>query len=212
MPRLHAHPDRPPLAAILTAAVFAAMSLVAGCSTTGASTTTVSETPQPPEDVDELLHGPPEPVFDDQEFDRRRDRELIDDLRSRDIEARASARGVVVTLPDVLFEFGSDQMKGEALRRIIDIAEVVNFRARGRRIAVEGHTDSIGAALYNQGLSERRARAVADALIEANIARSLVSTRGYGSMFPIEPNTNDDGSDNPAGRARNRRVEIVILD
>ncbi|TFH19046.1 MAG: OmpA family protein, partial [Myxococcales bacterium] len=178
----------------------------------GTSTTKGSEAPLQSEEVGESLDGPPEPAFDDQEFDRRRDSELIDDLRSRDIEARASARGVVVTLPDVLFEFGSDQMKGEALRRISDMAEVINFRARGRRIAVEGHTDSIGAALYNQGLSERRARAVADALVEANISRSLVSTRGYGSMFPLEPNTNDDGSDNPAGRARNRRVEIVILD
>jgi len=212
MPLLDAHPPRTSLTAMLSGALLAIATLVAGCAATGASSATVPEATPPSENADESLHGPPEPVFDDQEFDRRRDRELIEDLRSRDIEARASARGVVVTLPDVLFEFGSDQMKGEALRRITDMAEVINFRARGRRIAVEGHTDSIGAALYNQGLSERRARAVADALVEANIARSLVSTRGYGSMFPIEPNTNEDGSDNPTGRARNRRVEIVILD
>ena len=153
-----------------------------------------------------------EPGYDEVSFEQRRDALIIRELQDRDVDARASARGVVVTLPDVLFEFGSDQLKGPALRRIADVAEVANDRARGRRIAVEGHTDSIGAALYNQGLSERRARSVADALIEEGVAASLVSTQGYGSMFPIEPNTNDDGSDNPSGRARNRRVEIVILD
>ena len=191
--------------------MVALMFLLAGCTQTTRTDAPAVE-PEVADTADTGLHGPPEPVFDDHEFEDARHREIVDDLRSRDLEARATARGVVVTLPDVLFEFGSDQMKGEALRRVTDVADVVNFRARGRRIAVEGHTDSIGAALYNQGLSERRARAVADALIEAGVARGLVSTRGYGSMFPLEPNTNEDGSDNPAGRARNRRVEIVILD
>ncbi len=179
----------------------------AGCSSSQRSTGS-----QDPPAVAQGNASAPEPGYDEVSFEQRRDALIIRELHDRDVEARASARGVVVTLPDVLFEFGSDQLKGPALRRIADVAEVANDRARGRRVAVEGHTDSIGAALYNQGLSERRARSVADALIEEGVSASLVSTQGYGSMFPIEPNTNDDGSDNPSGRARNRRVEIVILD
>lgn len=202
---------RKPLATLLAGALsLASMVLGGACSTSPPAPSTDVETAIDPAQAEAV--GDSGPAYEDLELERRRDRVLIDELAARDIDARPSARGVVVTLPDVLFEFGSEQLKGEALRRIADVAAAVNQRARGRRVAVEGHTDSIGAALYNQGLSERRARSVADALVEEGVSRSLVSTRGYGSMFPIEPNTNEDGSDSPAGRARNRRVEIVILD
>jgi len=166
----------------------------------------------PDDDVE--FAGPPRSsgrVLDVDEAELERDRELVTKLRGRNLTAHASARGVVITLPDVLFEFGSADLTGEARRRIQDIADILHRDARGRKVAVEGHTDSIGAELYNQGLSQRRARAVSQALVGAGVAEGLISQKGYGSTFPIAPNTNTDGSDNPAGRARNRRVEIVIL-
>jgi outer membrane protein OmpA-like peptidoglycan-associated protein len=140
-----------------------------------------------------------------------RERVLVLALRDRALDAEASERGVTVTLPDAMFEFGSAELTSEARRKIQEVSEVLQREGRGRAIAVEGHTDSIGAELYNQGLSERRADRVAAALIDAGASDSLVSEVGYGSSRPIAPNVNSDGSDSPEGRARNRRVEIVIL-
>ena len=141
-----------------------------------------------------------------------RSRKLVTRLRERELSAHASVRGVVVTLPDGFFEFGSAQLTAEGKRRIEDLAEVVLREAPTRRVRVEGHTDSIGAELYNQGLSERRADRVAEALVANGVEESSVDRRGYGATFPVAPNSNPDGSDNPPGRARNRRVEVVILD
>ena len=79
------------------------------------------------------------------------------------------------------------------------------------RVEVAGHTDSKGTDAYNQALSERRASAVYDYLTGNGIdASRLVGPNGYGESRPIAPNTNDDGSDNPEGRARNRRTELNV--
>jgi OOP family OmpA-OmpF porin len=79
------------------------------------------------------------------------------------------------------------------------------------KVEVAGHTDSIGTDAYNQGLSERRARAVYDYLTSNGIdASRLVGPNGYGESRPIAPNTNPDGSDNPEGRALNRRTELNV--
>jgi OmpA-OmpF porin, OOP family len=79
----------------------------------------------------------------------------------------------------------------------------------GKRVQVRGHTDSKGGAAYNQGLSERRARTVAD-LLERKYPNLVgrIDAVGFGATQPVAPNTNPDGSDNPAGRAANRRVDI----
>lgn len=138
------------------------------------------------------------------------DRMLLAALRERDVLAHSAARGVVVTLPDVLFEFGSATLTSAGRRSVRDAASVFLDGGRGRRITVEGHTDSIGAELFNQGLSERRAESVSRALVDAGVSEALLDTQGYGSRFPISPNSKPDGSDNPEGRAKNRRVEIVV--
>ena len=73
------------------------------------------------------------------------------------------------------------------------------------------HTDSVGTEQYNQGLSERRATAVYDYLTSNGIdASRLQGPTGYGESRPIAPNTNPDGTDNPEGRARNRRTELNV--
>ncbi|MFQ5351795.1 MAG: OmpA family protein [Candidatus Binatia bacterium] len=159
-------------------------------------------------DADDVGGGGPEAV--PEEAEPEEDRALRAALRERDVLAHSSARGVVVTLPDVLFEFGSATLTSAGRRSVRDAASVFLDEGRGRRIAVEGHTDSIGAELFNQGLSERRARSVSRVLIDAGVSEALVDTEGYGSRFPIAPNSKPDGSDDPQGRAKNRRVEIVI--
>ena len=139
-----------------------------------------------------------------------RNRQLLEELKRRNLEARETERGVVVNLPDVLFEFGRSDLTGDARGRVQGIAEVLNNQANGRQISVEGHTDAVGGEEANQRLSERRADNVAGALSSSGVEQARIRTTGYGERYPVAPNTNPDGSDNSAGRAKNRRVEVVI--
>ena len=139
-----------------------------------------------------------------------RNRQLLEELKRRNIEARETERGVVVNLPDVLFEFGRSDLTGDAQGRVQGIADVLNNQAQGRRVSIEGHTDAIGSEEANQLLSERRADSVAGALTTSGVDQARVTTTGYGERYPVAPNTNPDGSDNSTGRAKNRRVEVVI--
>lgn len=139
-----------------------------------------------------------------------RNRQLLEELKRRNLEARETERGVVVNLPDVLFEFGRSDLTGDAQGRVQGIADVLNNQAQGRRVSIEGHTDAIGSEEANQLLSERRAASVAGALTTSGVDQARVTTTGYGERYPVAPNTNSDGSDNSAGRAKNRRVEVVI--
>jgi outer membrane protein OmpA-like peptidoglycan-associated protein len=88
-------------------------------------------------------------------------------------------------------------------------ADVVRKGARGV-VRIEGHTDGKGAAAYNQKLSERRAAAVQKWLAEREGLRVKFATRGFGATKPVAPNAKPDGSDDPDGRQKNRRVEIVF--
>ncbi|MCB0322308.1 MAG: OmpA family protein [Bdellovibrionales bacterium] len=128
---------------------------------------------------------------------------LIDELRSRGADVRSTKRGVVVNLPDILFEFDRANLTPEAVRTLGEIGEVVRT-VKDRPIAVEGHTDSIGTVTYNRQLSERRADSVARELSHLGVPRNQMSVRGYGEGQPIATNNSE------AGRARNRRVEIII--
>ena len=137
-------------------------------------------------------------------------RQLLEELKRRNLEARETERGVVVNLPDVLFEFGQSDLTGDAQSRVQSIADVLNDQAQGRRVSIEGHTDAIGGEEANQHLSERRAASVASTLATSGVDQARVTTTGYGERYPVAPNTNPDGSDNSTGRAKNRRVEVVI--
>ena len=139
-----------------------------------------------------------------------RNRELLDELRRQNLEARETERGVVVNLPDVLFAFARANLTLSAHEKVEDIAETLNGRARDRQISIEGHTDAIGSEAYNQQLSERRAENVAIALEDSGVSRSRITIHGFGERYPVVPNSNPDGTDNPAGREKNRRVEVVI--
>lgn len=139
----------------------------------------------------------------EQERQLQENRRLIEELRSRGTDARITDRGVVVNLPDVLFEFGRSALTAEARSTAREIADVIRS-SPGRHISVEGHTDSIGTIEYNQRLSEDRARSVAAQLVSEGVPRGRVSTHGFGETRPIASNKSD------AGRQRNRRVEVII--
>jgi len=109
---------------------------------------------------------------------------------------------------DFLFDFDRAEVRPEADAALEEVA--AHITAAGKRTMVEGHTDAKGSESYNQTLSERRASAVRLALIERGVSDARLITRGFGKSRPIVPNEHADGSDDPAGRQKNRRVEVVI--
>ena len=103
------------------------------------------------------------------------------------------------------FDHGKARLTDAGRTRVDEVVHVLQQNP-DLRVSVEGHTDAAGREAYNQSLSERRARAVADRLIEKGIAANRLSVRGYGESRPIADNKSADG------RARNRRVEIVVVE
>ena len=117
---------------------------------------------------------------------------------------------LTIDLKGVNFDFDQATLRPDGVV-ILDEAIAILGRYPQLRVEVAGHTDSIGSDEYNQGLSERRSRTVFDYLTSHGIdAGRLVGPNGYGESRPIAPNTNPDGSDNPEGRARNRRSELNV--
>ena len=117
--------------------------------------------------------------------------------------------GTVITLEDgVLFDFGKSDIRPDAAHTLSKLATVLND-AKVPAAHIYGHTDSVSDEAFNQQLSEDRANAVSAELKKDGASATLDAT-GYGETKPIAPNENPDGSDNPAGRALNRRVEIFI--
>jgi OOP family OmpA-OmpF porin len=117
---------------------------------------------------------------------------------------------VSIDLKGVNFDFDKSTLRPDAVAILNEAIEILK-RYPDLKVEVAGHTDSIGTDAYNQGLSERRARAVYDYLTSNGIdASRLVGPNGYGESRPIAPNTNPDGSDNPEGRALNRRTELNV--
>lgn len=116
-----------------------------------------------------------------------------------------------VVLKGVTFEFDSARLTATAENRL---ANVVNALQAAERIDVriEGHTDSLGTAAYNLRLSQERADSVKRYLVQHGISPARLVTRGYGETRPVAPNTLPNGEDNPAGRAKNRRVELHVID
>jgi outer membrane protein OmpA-like peptidoglycan-associated protein len=129
----------------------------------------------------------------------------------KDLAADVTPQQIHINLAaDVLFDFDQAVVKPEAEPSLMKVVTVLKSYP-GAQVSIEGHTDAKGNDAYNQGLSERRATAVAQWLAaHANLRAADVHTRGWGRTKPIAPNTKPDGSDDPAGRARNRRVEITV--
>jgi outer membrane protein OmpA-like peptidoglycan-associated protein len=129
-----------------------------------------------------------------------------------ELGAKRTAKGIVITLPEVvLFDFDKSDIRPDARPILAKIAKVVAYYA-GAPVRIEGHTDAVGTPAYNQDLSTRRANAVKGWLTtQEGVAAGRLQASGLGETRPVAPNQNPDGSDNPAGRQQNRRVEVVIL-
>ncbi|MEE4331457.1 MAG: OmpA family protein [Wenzhouxiangella sp.] len=133
--------------------------------------------------------------------------EAADSLRRRLelMELRQTDRGVVVTLGDVLFEVGQTELQPAARSNLDDVAELLLSEPE-KRIRIEGHTDASGPAEVNQRISLERAEAVKAALVDMGIGADRITAIGMGEEFPIASN------ENPQGRSRNRRVDVILLD
>jgi OmpA-OmpF porin, OOP family len=117
----------------------------------------------------------------------------------------APAAGTIISLDGVTFAFDSDVLDADERGTLRAAVETLK-RYPALRVEAAGHTDSVGAAAYNQALSERRARSVIEFLAAAGIERDRLSARGYGATAPVADNATD------AGRAQNRRVELRVLE
>jgi outer membrane protein OmpA-like peptidoglycan-associated protein len=119
------------------------------------------------------------------------------------LQTRDSARGLIVSMSDVLFDTGKYSLKSGAREKLAKVAGIL-LAYPGLNIAVGGYTDNVGGDAMNQKLSENRAGAVRDYLVQQGVATNSVTARGYGNSSAVATN------DNAAGRQQNRRVELVI--
>lgn len=127
------------------------------------------------------------------------------------LQVRETPTEVRIELPaDILFDFDKFDIRTAAEPALKQAADVIRKGARGT-VLIEGHTDSKGSADYNRKLSERRATSVRNWLVEREGLRQVrFATKGLGASRPVAPNAKPDRSDDPAGRQKNRRVEIVF--
>jgi outer membrane protein OmpA-like peptidoglycan-associated protein len=143
------------------------------------------------------------------ELRRARERELdrMREALSRIAETSRTPLGMVVNLGEdrFLFDFDKADLKPENRELLSRIAGVL-LASHGYRLYVYGHTDDVGTAAYNQGLSERRASSVRDYLVKAGIPEDIVDTKGFGKSSPRVPAKTSDA------RQKNRRVEIGVVD
>jgi outer membrane protein OmpA-like peptidoglycan-associated protein len=129
----------------------------------------------------------------------------VSDLESqlKELNAKKTERGLVVTLGDVLFDSGKSQLQAEGARNMSKLAEVFK-RNPERTASVEGYTDSIGSSASNQALSGQRAGAVVSALVNLGVSAGRLNAQAFGEDRPVASN------DTASGRQMNRRVEIVF--
>src|SRR5437899_8378127 len=138
-------------------------------------------------------------------------KELDLEKARQEFEAQQSGPSVTMTLSrDVHFDYGKAALKPEAEQALKKVAVVLSQFAESK-VTVEGYTDSKGTKATNMQLSRERAQAVKDWLLKnGGVLATNISTKGLGEQYPVAPNTNKDGTDNPLGRALNRRVSIIV--
>jgi outer membrane protein OmpA-like peptidoglycan-associated protein len=119
------------------------------------------------------------------------------------LQTRDTARGLIVNMSDVLFDTAKFTLRPLAREKLAKVAGIVSGHP-GLRLAVEGHTDSVGGDEYNQQLSEQRGNAVRDFLVEQGMLVTSVTSKGFGKADPVASNETAEG------RQLNRRVELVI--
>jgi len=138
-------------------------------------------------------------------------KELDLERARQEFQAQQSARSLSMNLSgDVLFDYDKASLKTEAEQALKKVAVVLSQFPESK-VTVAGYTDSKGTRGANMQLSRERAQSVKDWLVKnGGVAAGSISTKGYGELYPIAPNANPDQTDNPLGRALNRRVSIIV--
>lgn len=139
--------------------------------------------------------------------EREAELDRMQQLLNRIVETRRTSSGLVMNLSDkaLHFEFDSAGLSSQSRELLSRVAGIL-LASGGYGLAIHGHTDDVGNQSYNQGLSERRARAVKQYLVSAGMEQGVISVKGFGQSSPMVKGTSD------AARAQNRRVEIVLTD
>ena len=119
------------------------------------------------------------------------------------LETKDSARGLIVSMPDVLFDTGSANLKPSARERLAKVAGIL-IAYPDIHVEVDGYTDNTGGPLVNERLSQQRAASVQSYLTQQGVPASSIATHGFGEANPIASN------DSSSGRQQNRRVELVV--
>jgi outer membrane protein OmpA-like peptidoglycan-associated protein len=119
------------------------------------------------------------------------------------LQTTETARGLIVNMSDVLFDFNKYTLKPEAREKLAKVSGIL-LANPNLKLQVEGYTDNIGSDDYNQKLSEERAGTVRDFLVSQSVSNANISAAGYGKSNPVADNSTN------SGRAQNRRVELVV--
>ena len=130
----------------------------------------------------------------------------LESLRSKTISVYKDARGTILSMSDILFETGKATLTQELQLNLAEVSAILKSLLTESAVVIEGHTDNVGSADFNKKLSEQRASAVLNYLIDRGVEKSRLQSVGYGFERPVADNNSDEG------RAKNRRVELVIKD
>jgi outer membrane protein OmpA-like peptidoglycan-associated protein len=130
-------------------------------------------------------------------------RERLKDQLNQVLQTRETARGLIVNMSDVLFDFNKYTLKPDAREKLAKVSGIL-LAYPNLKLQVEGYTDNIGSDEYNQKLSEERADSVRDFLVKQSVPDNNITAQGYGKTHPVADNSSN------SGRAENRRVELVV--
>ena len=132
------------------------------------------------------------------------------DLKAAGADIKETATEIKISLQgEILFDFDKSNLRPTAESTLAQVAKMIGSYPKAQ-VLIEGYTDSKGSDIYNAKLSDRRAVAVKNWFTKHGIASGSMQTHGWGAAKPVAPNKHPDGSDDPEGRQKNRRVEITI--
>ena len=131
-------------------------------------------------------------------------------IKAAGAEIKETAAEIKISLQgEILFDFDKSNLRPAAESTLAQVAKMIGSYPKAQ-VLIEGYTDSKGSASYNAKLSDRRAVSVKNWFAKHGVAANSMQTHGWGAAKPVAPNTHPDGSDDPDGRQKNRRVEITI--
>jgi outer membrane protein OmpA-like peptidoglycan-associated protein len=131
-------------------------------------------------------------------------------IKAAGAEIKETAAEIKISLQgEILFDFDKSNLRPAAESTLTQVAKMIGSYPKAQ-VLIEGYTDSKGSDSYNAKLSDRRAVSVKNWFAKHGVAANSMQTHGWGAAKPVAPNTHPDGSDDPDGRQKNRRVEITI--